>query len=66
MDTNDLMELKNSEKIQAVINTLRLLEMPTSFENVNRMTGIYQLLISVRDELLEAEEEKHDRKDKVK
>lgn len=66
MGTNDLMELKNSEKIQAVINTLRLLEMPSSFDNVNRMTGIYQLLISVRDELFEAEEEKHDGKDKAK
>lgn len=49
-------ELKNCEKIQAVINTLKLLEMPPTFENTNRMMGIYQTLIAVRDDLYEAEE----------
>ena len=63
---NELDNLTKAERIQVVINTLKLLEMPTSFENVNRLTGIYKLLISVRDELFEAEEEKHDGKDKAK
>ena len=47
--------LKNSEKLQAVINTLPILNIPATFENVNRMTGIYKILCEVRDSL-EAED----------
>ena len=52
--------MKDSEKIQAVINTLALLEMPVTYDNVNRMTGIYNTLAEVRDGLSEAEEEEKD------
>ena len=44
-------ELTNAEKIQAVLNTLELLSVPPTFDNVNRMTGIYQTLAEVRDAL---------------
>ena len=43
--------LNNAEKIQAVINTLAMLNMPSTFDNVNMMTGIYKTLIEVRDNL---------------
>lgn len=58
------MDYKNSEKLQAVINTLKLLEMPPTYDNVDRMTGIYETLCKVRDELYEAEVEV-DGKDKT-
>lgn len=50
-------DYKNSEKLQAVINTLKLLEMPPTYENVDRMTGIYKILCEVRDGIYEAEVE---------
>jgi len=43
--------IENANKIQAVINTLKLLEMPSSYDNVNHMLGIYNTLIEVRDDL---------------
>ena len=36
-------------KVQAVINTLELLNMPSTYSNVNYMTGIYRTLAEVRD-----------------
>lgn len=51
---------QNEMKLQAVINTLALLEMPMTYNNANHMTGIYNTLVQVRDDLrrqrLEAEE----------
>lgn len=38
-------------KIQMVINTLGELKMETTFDNVNRMLGIYVALREVRDGL---------------
>ena len=38
-------------KLQAVINTLELLKMPASYENVNYLMGIYKTLAEVRDAL---------------
>jgi len=43
--------MNNSEKIQMVINTLEILEMKTTYNNTNRMLGIYQTLLAVRDDL---------------
>ena len=48
---NELNKLTRSERIQAVINTLQVLEMPATFDNCNKMTGIYTQLIQIRDEL---------------
>jgi hypothetical protein len=53
--------LSNSEKIQVVINTLKNLEMPPTYDNSSRMVGIYNMLVEVRDaihaEELEAQKE---------
>lgn len=38
-------------EIQAVLNTLELLNMPSTYDNVNRMFGIYNTLAKVRDKL---------------
>ena len=43
--------MNNVDKIQAVLNTLKLLEMPMSYDNANNMLGIYQTLLEVRDDL---------------
>lgn len=53
----DLSNLGNDEKIQAVINTLKTLEMPPTFDNVNKMTGIYTTLMQVRDDIHAAEDD---------
>jgi len=44
-------------KIQAVINTLEILNMPSTYDNVNHMMGIYNTLVEVRDELKEEKKE---------
>lgn len=50
-----------AEKIQICINTLGVLNMPPTHDNVSHMTGIYRLLYEVRDQLAAAEtEEKAD------
>ena len=41
--------MNEKEKIQAVINTLGELMIPATFDNVNRVLGMYQTLIEVRD-----------------
>jgi len=45
----------NAEKIQIVINTLEIMSIPATFDNVNHLTGVYKLLFQVRDELAAAE-----------
>jgi hypothetical protein len=47
----------NSDKIQIVINTLRTLEIAPTYDNVNRLTGIYNFLIEVRDAIHEQEQQ---------
>ena len=47
------MQGDNADKIQAVINTLKNLNIPATYENVRRMTGIYETLAEVRDSLNE-------------
>ena len=51
------MPLNNAEKIQAVINTLAKLEMPPTFDNSNKMLGIYRTLMEVRDDLAQEDDE---------
>ena len=41
----------NAEKVRAVINTLETLNIPSTFDNVNKMTGIYSTLVEVLDSL---------------
>lgn len=47
-------------KIQMVMNTLEELKMETTFDNVNRMLGIYVALREVRDGLKAIGEELKD------
>ena len=44
-------ELTTVGKAQAVINTLELLDMPSTFDNVNKMTGIYQTMFEIQEEI---------------
>ena len=41
--------MDNAQKAQAVINTLEQLMIPATFDNVNRILGIYQTLVEIRD-----------------
>ena len=43
--------LTDAEKIQAVLNTLGLLQIPATYENADRMIGIYRTLTEVRDSI---------------
>lgn len=49
--------MSNAEKIQAVMNTLAILEMPSTYDNANKMLGIYNTLKEVRDDLWKQQEE---------
>jgi len=49
---------KDAVQIQAVINTLESLSLPATFDNVNKLTGIYQVLTEIRDRLAAQEEKK--------
>jgi hypothetical protein len=49
--------MTNAEKIQIVMNTIETLTVPASYENANRLTGIYQTLAEVRDDLSKPAEE---------
>ncbi len=43
--------MTNSEKIQAVLNTLERMEIRSTYDNTNYMLGIYNTLTEVRDDL---------------
>ena len=47
-------------RIQAVINTLEMLTMPVTYDNANRMLGIYKALAEVRDALNNMKEAEDD------
>jgi len=40
--------------INQILNTLRFLEMPPTYDNSNHMTGIYQALFFLRDQLAQS------------
>ena len=52
--------MDNANRIQAVINTLQTLEMPPTYDNANKMLGIYKTLVEIRDELAGIEAETGD------
>jgi len=52
--------MNDYEKIQAVINTLESLQIPATFENVSRLTGVFRTLAEVRDNLQPGKEEPKD------
>lgn len=60
--------LSTSGKVQAVINTIESLEnVPVTFNNVNKLTGTYQTLFEISEEVkkLEAELLKYKKQDKA-
>ena len=48
--------MNNRDKIDAVINTLEQIMIPSTFDNVNRMLGIYRALDEVRQDIEEPKE----------
>ena len=48
--------MDNADKIQAVINTLDTLMIPATYDNVNRVLGMYNTLAEVRDNLRKEED----------
>jgi len=42
---------EQATKIQIVINTLETMTIPATFDNTNKLLGVYQLLQQLRDEL---------------
>lgn len=47
--------MKTSEKVQIIINTLEILNMPSTYDNVNRMLGIYDMLQQIKDDVMRME-----------
>lgn len=47
--------MKTSEKVQIIINTLAILNMPSTYDNVNRMLGIYDMLQQIKDDVMRME-----------
>ena len=47
--------MSNAVKIQAVINTLEIMNIQSTYDNVNKMLGIYQTLNDVKNSLIEME-----------
>lgn len=63
---DELNSLSNAEKVQVVMNTIGMLDLKPTKENVNWLTGIYNVLEEVRDALaapLKEEDEDDDRAD---
>ena len=54
---------EQAAKIQIVMNTLETLNIPATFDNMNRLTGIFNLLAGLRDELAGRKEEADDGRD---
>ena len=48
--------MDTAQKVQIVINTMEKLTIPATFDNVNRMTGIYQMLFDIRNDEENTEE----------
>lgn len=54
---------EQAAKVQIVINTLELLNIPATHDNVSHLTGIYNLLYQLRDKLSAMKEEAKDERD---
>ena len=58
--------MKYAEEIQKVLNTIALLKIDATFDNMNALLGIYQSLSGIRDALVEDEQAKEKDKEKDK
>ena len=47
--------MKTSDKLKAIANTLETLDIKATGENVSKMTGIYQMLNMIINEITEQE-----------
>ena len=54
---------EDAKSIQMVENTLAQIFIPATYDNVNRMLGIYQTLDTVKAHLVEKADEKDGRED---
>ena len=54
---------EQAAKIQIVINTLETLNIPATYDNVNRLTGVFRLLRQLRDEIADMKGEADDERD---
>ena len=52
--------MTNSTKLQAVMNTLSIMEIKPTFDNTNKLLGIYQTLMEVQGDLIAREEAEED------
>ena len=52
--------MNNRDKIDAIINTLEQIMIPATFDNVNRMLGIYRTIDEVRKDIEEPKEVEKD------
>ena len=43
--------MTNAEKIQAIINTLEMLDIKPTYDNTNRLLGVYQTLAEVKESI---------------
>ena len=48
--------MTNSTKLQAVMNTLSIMEIKPTYDNTNKLLGIYQTLMEVQGDLIAREE----------
>lgn len=44
-------ELTNAEKLQVVMNTLETLDIKPTYDNANKLLGVYRFLAEVRDNI---------------
>ena len=55
--------MSNAEKIQLVINTIGVLNIPATIENVSRLSGVYGILQEVRNDLAANEKPQEENED---
>lgn len=50
-------------RIQAVLNTLEILDMKPTYNNTNRMLGIFNTLTDIKNELMQPQKEQEGQED---
>jgi len=50
-------------RIQAVLNTLEILDMKPTYNNTNRMLGIFNTLNDIKNELMQQQQEQEGQED---
>ena len=55
--------MSNAEKIQMAMNTIGVLNIPATIENVSRLAGVYGILQEVRNDLAASEKPQEGKED---